>query len=153
MDCQQLDTLVKQFKQHTPHVQPIWDLTINSVAQNDICSEIVKSGLIILSAPFDDVWAGIYEPSIYDSDTLWHQCHDRNKIAMVIDHWARGDALSPIFLVKHGREDLGLVADGKHRLTVARYMGCNSLPFIVSIPNSQWVMQAIPSAVELARTT
>jgi len=31
----------------------------------------------IYSASYYDVWNGIYEPGIYDKDTLWKTVHDR----------------------------------------------------------------------------
>lgn len=45
--------------------------------------------------------------------------------------------LSPLFFVKHGTKDMALVADGKHRLTAARYMGCKDIPFMVQFLGSK----------------
>jgi hypothetical protein len=148
-ECRKMDALVKKYKMHTPCVIPVWDRSEQSINHNEICEPIIDSGLVLYTAPFDAVWAGIYDPSVYESDTLWSDIHDSKKIARVIEHWSNGQALSPIFLVKHGSKNLGLVADGKHRLMVARYMGCDEIPFMVERANSEWVSIAIPSATKI----
>jgi hypothetical protein len=144
-----MEELVKAYKKNTPKVTPIWDTTPNSIQFNDISDEILGSGMDIYSAPYDDVWNGIYEPEIYDKDTLWKNLHDNEKIARVIEAWQSNKALSPLFFVKHGGKDMALVADGKHRLIVARYMGCKNIPFMVESSNSSWVKCAIPSAKKI----
>ncbi|MDV6343024.1 hypothetical protein [Nitrosomonas sp. Is37] len=58
-------------------------------------------------------------------------------------------ALSPIFLVKHLNCDLGLVADGKHRLTVSRVIGAGEVPFMVEVTNDSWASRAFPSAIRV----
>jgi len=147
-ELRHMNALVKKYKKQTPTVTPIWDLSESSIAHNNICTETIESGLILFIAPFADVWSGIYEPSIYDRETLWKKIHDNTKIARIIEHWNNNQKLSPIFLVKHGRKELGLVADGKHRLTVARYMDCDYMPFMVPSSDSGWVSVAIPSATK-----
>ena len=126
-----MDDFVEKYKSRTPFVIPVWEMSEKSIRHNDICGETLDSGMNLYTAPFDSVWSGIYEPSIYDSGTLWENIHDSRKIARVINHWKNGQALAPIFLIKHGSKNLALVADGKHRLTVARYMGCDQIPFMV----------------------
>lgn len=141
-----LDELVAIYMSNTPQVQPRWDTSPQSVSFNDIDDSIVEKGIDIYCAPFENVWNGIYEPGIYDKDTLWDDVHDPRKIAKVIDQWKHGTALSPLFLVKHGSRAMALVADGKHRLTVARYMGSDVIPFMVPSDSSGWLQTAIPSA-------
>jgi len=141
--------LVDIYKKSTPNVTPIWDATAKSIQFNDINHEILGAGIDIYTAPHQDVWSGIYKPEIYDKDTLWQSVHDSGKIARVIDAWESGIALSPLFFVKHGSRDMALVADGKHRLTVARYMGCENIPFMVQSNKSAWVKSAIPSASKI----
>lgn len=138
--------LVMTYMSNTPQVQPRWDTSPQSVSFNDIDDSIVEQGVDIYCAPFEHVWNGIYEPGIYDKNTLWEDVHDPRKIAKIIDAWKHGTALSPMFLVKHGSRAMALVADGKHRLTVARYMGSESIPFMVSSYSSDWLQTAIPSA-------
>lgn len=149
LETKWLNALVKQYKKQTPIVTPKWDTSTTSTKQNDICETIIASGLILYVAPFEDVWSGIFDPAVYDKDTLWKKSHDNRKIARVINHWQNNRALSPIFLVKHGSKSLGLVADGKHRLTVARYMCSESMPFMVPVCSCQWVSVAIPTATKL----
>jgi len=146
-------SLVQKYRKHTPQVTPLWDRTEASVQHNDIDQSIVRSGLTIFTADAQAVWAGLWEPSIYDADTLWKNLHDKDKIARVIEAWEARNTLSPIFLIKHGGENLGLVADGKHRLTVARFMGSAELPFMLQTSDSDWVRIAIPTARELLRTS
>jgi hypothetical protein len=55
--------------------------------------------------------------------------------------------LSPLFLVKHGTKDLGLVSDGKHRLTVSRAIGALQVPFMVGSADKGWVEKAFPGAI------
>ncbi|CAD5264508.1 MULTISPECIES: hypothetical protein [Halomonadaceae] len=144
-----IDELVKTYKENTPLVLPLWDETKRSIEFNNINSSIVEAGIDIYTAPFTDLWNGIYQPDIYDKETLWECVHDERKIAKVIKAWSCRIPLSPIFLVKHGLCSKGVVADGKHRLTVARYMGCESIPFMVSSSSSDWLEIAIPSAKKL----
>lgn len=147
---EQISQLVKRYKKQTPKVNPFWDVTKNSIEYNDINDSIIDAGLEIYIAPFGDVWAGIYEPGIYDCDTLWKSnVHNPQKIAKVIYAWGEGQLLSPIFLVKHESQSMALVADGKHRLTVARYMGCECIPFMVQANCNEWVLIAIPSAKKI----
>ncbi|ALZ75393.1 ParB N-terminal domain-containing protein [Rheinheimera sp. F8] len=140
------DELISTYKKSTPNVTPIWDSTPHSIQFNDISDEILKAGIDIYTASHSDVWCGIYQPKIYDKGTLWQDIHDSGKIARVIEAWENKKALSPLFFVKHGSKDMALVADGKHRLTVARHMGCDYIPFMVQTDKSDWVSRAIPSA-------
>ena len=95
----------------------------------------------------DELWAGLFKPSVYDADTLWSSDHDSAKIAKVIDAWFKGTALSPIFLVKHGIYDQGLVADGKHRLTVSRTIEALEVPFMAQTSTAEWIARAFPKAI------
>lgn len=148
-ELERMDELVKAYKRVTPKVAPIWDTASSSIQFNDISHEILEIGMDIYTAPYDDVWKGIYDPGIYEKDTLWENIHDSGKIARVIDAWRNNKALSPLFFVKHVCKDMALVADGKHRLTVARYMGCKNIPFMVQSNESSWVKNAIPSAQKI----
>lgn len=148
-ESRRMEDLVIAYKDTTPNVTPSWDLTPNSFQFNDICPEILTSGMEIYLAPTGDVWSGIFEPAIYEKDTLWKSCHDSKKIARVIKSWANNMPLSPLFFVKHEIKDMALVADGKHRLTVARYMGCKEIPFMVQSNKSSWVEIAIPTAKKI----
>lgn len=72
--------------------------------------------------------------------------HDNAKIANIIQAWENNENLSPIFLIKHGRENLGLVADGKHRLTLCAVIAAQEVYFMVSYNDVIWVEQASPCA-------
>jgi hypothetical protein len=147
--------LVKKYKKSMPEVSPKWDCSASSVSFNGICDLIVASGITIFEAPFVDVWGGIYKPDIYAGKTMWDsKLHDSDKIAKVIEAWELGADLSPIFLVRHLTKDIGLVADGKHRLTVSHYLrqSCGTLPFMVETDKSSWVKIAIPSATQILQT-
>lgn len=141
------EELIERLKADTPHVQPMWDKSPGSVQFNDINEDFLAEGIVLYSAGMTDVWNGLFRPSIYDANTLWSELHCNRKIARVIRCWQSSRSLSPMFLVKHGAENLGLVADGKHRLTVARYMTCNELPFMVPKSQVAWVKSAMPNAV------
>ncbi|MBU2122959.1 MAG: hypothetical protein KJ999_21295 [Gammaproteobacteria bacterium] len=141
------ENLVRKYRKKMPAIAPKWDATPASISFNNIDEKIVTSGLSIYNCQMGELWAGLYRPEIYESNTLWSKIHDRAKIARVIDAWAQVTALSPIFLVKHGSLDKGLVADGKHRLTVARAVGASELPFMVETAKGAWVSGAFPTAV------
>jgi hypothetical protein len=144
-----VDALVSRFKKNMPAIEARWDTTERSIQFNDINEEIVSAGLNIYTCSGKALWAGIFEPAIYDANTLWSRKHDASKIAKVIDAWEAEMPLSPIFLVKHGALDLGLVADGKHRLTVSRAIGAKETPFMVEKTAEAWVGTAIPSAIRI----
>lgn len=150
-EMQRLDSLVKQYRAQMPSITAQWDTTEEAVQHNDIDSEFVAAGIAVYECSMSDLWQGIYEPSIYDSNTLWSRNHDSRKIAKVIEAWEAGIALSPIFLVKHRTKDFGLVADGKHRLTVSRAIQTsNMMPFMVMAENSGWVVTTFPAAVRIS---
>ena len=146
-----IDELVEHYKRDMPDITPIWDLSEFAISFNDIDKAITDSGVCMYEAPFHDVWNGIYEPDIYSGKTLWNpDLHDNDKIAKVIEAWEKEIPLSPIFLIKHGTLGCGLVADGKHRLTVSHYLEYSQkLPFFVQISSSSWVKNAIPSAKKI----
>ncbi len=145
-EINRLDKLVRIYRKETPQVNPLWDTTVDF---NDINSSIIESGIEIYTAPFKDVWEGIYKPEIYDKDTLWDNIHDKRKVAKIIELWGAKKSLSPLFFVKHGKLSKALVADGKHRFTVARYMDCKKIPFMVQSNTSNWLLDAIPSAKKI----
>ncbi len=74
-ESERIQKLVKAYKKVTPIVIPVWDTTPDSIQFNDISPEILESGINIYTAPFDDVWTGIYEPGVYDRSTLWKDIH------------------------------------------------------------------------------
>jgi len=132
-----------------PDIGAHWDKTEVSIQFNDIRKDIVSAGLHIYSCSLEEMWSGLYKPSVYEANTLWSRSHDSGKIAKVIDAWVQERALSPIFLVKHLKLDLGLVADGKHRLTVSHAIEASEVPFMVESTNESWVCRAFPSASRL----
>lgn len=144
-ELDRIDRLILQYKKKTPDIESHWDVTPQSIAFNDINDKIASAGICIYECDSDALWSGLYEPGIYEAHTLWKEVHDKRKIAKVIEAWSLKTALSPVFLVKHGALDLGLVADGKHRLTVARAIGATQIPFMAA-KGSAWVDHAIPSA-------
>ena len=144
-----VDALVSRFKKDMPAIEARWDTTERAIQFNDINEEIVSAGLNIYTCSGEALWAGIFEPAIYDANTLWSDKHRASKIAKVIEAWASQTALSPIFLVRHGARDLGMVADGKHRLTVSRAIGAAEVPFMVQRTTDAWVHIAIPSAIRV----
>lgn len=138
--------LVRRYKKKMPQITPKWDTTPESIDFNDINDRILASGLSIYSCTMDALWAGLYDPSIFEPQTMWTERHEPTKIARVINAWENNMQLSPIFLVKHGALDQGLIGDGNHRLTVARYVGANEVPFMVETIKADWVSIAFPSA-------
>lgn len=146
-ECVRLDELVSRYKKEMPDLVPKWDTSPASISFNDINADITASGPNIYICKMEELWAGLYEPSIYEANTLWKKVHDSAKIATVIDAWSKGEPLSPIFLVKHLSLDQGLVADGKHRLTVSRAIHASEVPFMVEATNAAWVSRAFPSAL------
>ncbi|EHL24808.1 hypothetical protein KYG_00802 [Acidovorax sp. NO-1] len=142
------EKLIRKYRNKMPAIVPKWDASPASISFNDIHQEIVSSGLSIYNCQMGELWAGLDRPEFYESNTLWsNNIHVRSKIAGVIDAWAQGTALSPIFLVKHGSLDKGLVSDGNHRLTVARAIGASEVPFMVETAKEAWVSRAFPTAV------
>ncbi len=138
--------LIQKYKNQMPDLTHSWDISPNSISFNDVCRCIRLSGLNIYCCPMDELWAGLFKPSVYEAETLWENDHDPGKIAGVIDAWANGVSLSPIFLVKHPDYEQGLVADGKHRLTVSRATSAKVIPFMVETNKAAWVFHAFPLA-------
>jgi len=143
---QRIENLVKKYRALMPTIESHWDLTANAIQHNDIQPEVIDAGINIYTCSMTDFWQGIYEPSIYEGNTLWSNKHDRRKIARVIESWEAGLKLSPVYLVKHLTKDFGLIADGKHRLTVARYIKATDFPFMVKTLDSGWVSKVFPAA-------
>lgn len=144
--------LIRNYKKQLPNMAPSWDTDAASISFNDICTSITSSGLSIYRCKMDELWMGLFKPSVYEADTLWKKTHNSGKIARVIDAWANGTALSPIYLVKHEDHDKGLVADGKHRLTVSRAISALEVPFMVETSKVAWVSKAFPSAIFMYQT-
>lgn len=141
-----VEALVKKYRKTMPQITAQWDTSATAVDQNDIHADCLKDGVSLYSCSMDELWSGIYEPAIYDANTLWSDDHEPRKIAKVIEAWESGQALSSIFLVKHGSKDLALVADGKHRLTVSRAIQAIEMPFMVLGDGPAWVSKAFPGA-------
>ena len=146
-ECERLDELVLRYKKEIPDIAPKWDISTASIFFNDINEDIITSGLNIYICKMEELWAGLYEPSIYEASSLWKKTHDSTKIARIIDAWSKGQPLPPIFLVKHLSLDQGLVADGKHRLTVSRAIHSSEVPFMVKATNAEWVSNTFPCAL------
>lgn len=146
------ESLVSDYKENTPIVDPLWDTGDGFLNYNNLDDDVVNSGLTLFMASFEDVWNGLYDPSVYEGDTLWANFHDSKKIARVISHWLHNKPLSPVFLLKHTSKNAWLVADGKHRLTVAHYMGFKGdTPFLVKTEDENLVALAIPAAVKVGK--
>jgi hypothetical protein len=143
-----IHALIRKYKNAMPDICALWDTSEACVDYN----EPPVGDYTIYSCSLDALWAGIYKPAVYGADTLWdgHK-HRQDKIANVIEKWEAGKALSPIFLVKHGAQDLALVADGKHRLTVARSIRAEDVRFMVETAKLTWVLKAFPSATPIGR--
>lgn len=146
-ECARLDKLVSRYKKDMQDIVPKWDTSPASIPFNDINEVIRASGLHIYMCEMKELWNGLYKPSVYEASTLWKTVHDSKKIAKIIDAWSKFEPLSPIFLVKHQTLDQGLVADGKHRLTVSRAIHASGVPFMVEATNAAWVSRAFPSAI------
>lgn len=149
-ECDHLRKLVAKYKKEMPHIVAMWDTSPASIKFNDINESITSYGLCIYSCKLEDLWAGLYKPSVYEASTLWTLAHDSTKIAKVINAWVNETPLSPIFLVRHLNMDQGLVADGKHRLTVSRAIGATEVPFMTEAKDDLWVMIAFPSAIRIS---
>ena len=50
--------------------------------------------------------------------------------------------LSPLFLVKRGAKNMGLVGNGKYRLMVSRVINALDVPFMVGSEGNEWVQEA-----------
>ncbi|MCR8961174.1 hypothetical protein M0765_026620 [Variovorax sp. S2] len=147
-----LDQLVKKYRRHTPQVNPTWDCSVESIAMCDIDASWIDSGVAVFRAPFCDVWNLLYEPAVYDGSTLWNkEDHTLDKIVRVIQHWERSEGLAPMLLSVRASSRLGLVIDGKHRLTVAHRMTCAEIPFMVPLKESDWILRALPSVTSVAQ--
>ncbi len=143
--------LVQKYRKNTPKITPQWNTQPEALIHNNIDEKEIDLGLTLYLAPFKDVWNGIYKPSIYDKKTLWKKVHEQWKIARVIDNWLHNIPLTPIIMIKHGTKDMGLILDGNHRFTVARYMDCENIPFWVQTGKDSWVSIAIPSAAKIGQ--
>jgi hypothetical protein len=144
-----LEALTARYRAELPNIQPQWDLRLEAVQYNDINEAILASGMSVYRCSMNDLWSGIYDPSVYEANTIWRPLHAEHKIIRVIEAWEMGVSLSPLFLVKHGTLNLGLVADGKHRLTVCRAIRALEVPFMVGSADEEWVERAIPGSVKI----
>jgi len=144
---ERIEKLIAEYQLCLPPIAAHWDMTATSLSYNDINQEILSKGMKIYSCSNEALWTGLFKPDVYEANTLWDKSlHEQRKIAGVIEAWAKKAPLSPLFLVKHGKEHLGLVADGKHRLTVARSINAPIVPFMVQAGSEYWVSLAFPSA-------
>jgi hypothetical protein len=142
-----INELVARYQVDMPTISAMWDLSKDAVSFNDISEKILADGVSIYSCEMDSLWRGLFDPRIYDANTIWGRNHSKHKIAKVIEAWENAMSLSPLFLVKHGTKDLGLVSDGKHRLTVSRAIGALQVPFMVGSADKGWVEKAFPGAI------
>lgn len=141
-----VDELVIKYRKKMPEISAQWDISANSVDHNDIHSDLLKEEISIFACSMADLWQGIFDPAIYDANTLWSKTHDSGKIAKVIEAWESDQSLSPILLSKHLAKDLAVVSDGKHRLTVSRAIRAVDMPFMVLGDSPTWVSKAFPGA-------
>lgn len=141
-----VEALVEKYRKNIPPITAQWDTSASAVDHNDIHADCLKEGVSVYSCSMDELWQGIFDPAIYDANTLWSDDHEPRKIAKVIEAWASGQALSPILLAKHLSKDLAVVPDGKHRLTVSRAIQAVEMPFMVLGDGPAWVSKAFPSA-------
>ncbi len=150
-DRERINALIRQYRQNLPPISALWDTSEGSIQHNDIKSEILRGGLAIYTCGMDELWDGLFEPAIWEADTLWKDVHESSKIAKVIEAWSSGQELSPIYLVKYdGEPALGLIGDGNHRFTVARAIGAPSVAFMVAVSDVGWVEKTFPSARKLS---
>ncbi len=151
-ESERVAQLIQRYKQQMPAIETHWDTTAQSARFNDIDNAILSKGVTIYECDSEALWSGVFKPEVYEGSTLWDSSHADHKIALIIEAWEQENALSPIFLVKHGAHNVGLVADGKHRLTVSRAIQAKRIPFMVE-KNSAWVGHAIPSARPVSEFT
>lgn len=141
-----LEALATRYRAGLPTITAHWDLRPEGVQHNDINKKDLAGGMLIYKCSMDDLWNGLYDPRVYEANTIWKASHVERKIVRVIEAWEKGALLSPLFLVKHKEFDLGLVADGKHRLTVCRAIRASEVPFMVVSADAAWVEKVIPCA-------
>lgn len=141
-----LEALATRYRAGLPTITAHWDLRPESVQHNDINKKILAGGMLIYRCSMDDLWNGLFDPHVYEANTIWDASHAEHKIVRVIEAWEEGASLSPLFLARHGELDLGLVADGKHRLTVCRAIHALEVPFMVASAEAIWVEKTIPRA-------
>ncbi len=141
-----VEALIKKYRKTMPQITAQWDTSSIAVDHNDIHPDCLKDGVSLYYCSMDELWSGIYEPAIYDANTLWSKKHDRNKIAKVIEAWESGKALSPILIAQRGSTPFAVVPDGKHRLTVSRAIQEVEMPFMVLGDGPAWVSKAFPGA-------
>jgi hypothetical protein len=149
---QRIDALVEKYKNQFPNINACWDTSIQSIGHNNIREDIVLGGMAIFDCDMNTLWNGLYDPSIYAGSTIWSKEHDSDKIARVIENWEKSVPLSPIFLVNHETYRKGLVADGKHRLTVSHAISATDMPFMVSVKDVAWAKKCFPSATIICTT-
>lgn len=141
-----VEALVEKYQQNMPQITAQWDRSASAVDHNDIHADYLKDGVSIYACSMSDLWQGIFEPAIYDANTLWSDDHEPRKIAKVIEAWESGQVLSPILLAKHLSKNLAVVPDGKHRLTVSRAIEAVDMLFMVLGDDPAWVSKAFPGA-------
>lgn len=141
-----VEALVEKYQQNMPQITAQWDTSVTAVDHNDIHADYLKDGVSLYSCSMDELWSGIFEPAIYDANTLWSDDHEPRKIAKVIEAWESGQILSPILLAKNLSKNLAEVPDGKHRLTVSRAIKTTEMPFMVLGDGPAWVSKAFPGA-------
>jgi hypothetical protein len=138
--------LVARFKANLPSGPPLWDTSQSCFEFTEVRNDLASDGLAIYEAPTEAVFAGLQDAWLYEASTLWSK-HDDVKIARILEYWSKGTALSPPFFIKHEKRNVWMVPDGKHRLTAARAMNAQTIPFIVRCMEAQWVEIAFPDAI------
>jgi hypothetical protein len=146
-----INGLVRRYKDDMPAITAHWDVSEDSVRFNEIPEGVEDDRITVFECGMEGFWAGLFDPSVYEADTLWTTGHWDNKIAKVIEAWEKRQKLSPVFLIRYGDEgDLAFVSDGKHRLTVARAIRAASVPFMVGMNDVAWAEETFPSARKLS---
>lgn len=150
-EASRLDQLAKSYMKNTVKVKPKWDKNPTSYAHNDTDKCHTLLGMVLFEIKTSDLYLMIDDSWLYEADTLWK--HHDNKIARIIEHWQNGQSLSAPFFLMHSVNKKILVADGKHRLTTARAMNAETVPFFVKASDAHWIKEILPMSKMLGSTT
>lgn len=144
-----VERLLMSYKRKTPRVEPLWCCSPTEKNYMDVSEDILECGVAIYKSPLQNLWDALQDPIVYERETLWRSIHDSEKIARIIIQWEMKIKLSPPFLQfnKYGKL---LVLDGKHRLTVARYMAPDDIFFAVGAGDEENISKVIPAAVKMS---
>lgn len=118
------------------NINPLWHSNTKDIDfsnQPDTFIEKYTKGFHIYKSSWADL-QNAFNPlysNLYESNDLWTEDQDPQKICKVLKHWDDGDNLIPPMLIDNGYGEL-LPVDGKHRLKAASILDKEMITFILS---------------------